>query len=132
MKSSCLSLLVVVISMMASCRTEYIPVESIRYDSIFIAKLQKDSIFIRDSIHVKEKGDTIFIDKLKYIYRYTGKSDTVYIERRDSIQIPYPIEKKLTRWQQIKIDFGGFAIEAIFILVLYLLIRWIIKRTRKE
>lgn len=132
MKSFCLSLLIFVLYMLASCRTEYIPVESVRYDSLYFAKLEKDSIFIRDSVHIREKGDTIFRDKLKFVYRYVGKTDTVYIEKRDSVPVPCPVERKLTWWEQKKLDFGGFAIELVFIYALYLLIRWMIKRTRKE
>lgn len=132
MKSFCLSLLVFVLYMLASCRTEYIPVESVRYDSLYFARLEKDSIFIRDSVHIREKGDTIFRDKLKFVYRYVGKTDTVYIEKRDSVPVPYPVERKLTWWERKKLDYGGFAIELVFIYALYLLIRWMIKRTRKE
>lgn len=132
MRSFIISLLVFILYMMASCRTEYIPVESVRYDSIYLAKFEKDSIFIRDSIHIKEKGDTIFVDKLKYVYKYVGKTDTIFIERRDSIQIPYPVERSLTWWERQKQDFGGYIFGIAFIYTTYRLVGWMIRRTRKE
>lgn len=132
MKSSHISMLVFIIFMLASCRTEYIPVESVRYDSIYFAKLQKDSIYIQDSIYIKEKGDTVFVDKFKYIYKYVNIQDTCFIEKTDSILIPYPIERKLTWWERKTQNLGDWIVELIIIFILYRLLGWLIKKTRKE
>lgn len=132
MKSFYISLWMFIIFMLASCHTQYIPVESVRYDSIYFAKLQKDSIYIQDSIYIKEKGDTVFIDKFKYIYKYINLQDTCYIEKKDSILIPYPIERKLTWWEQKKLDFGSWFIGIVVIYLAYRLVGWLIKKTRKE
>ena len=43
---------------------------------------------------------------------------TLYIERTDSIQVPYPVEKELTRWQSFKQEVGGFAIATIVVVLL--------------
>lgn len=132
MKSFSISLIVFILYMLASCRTEYIPFESIRYDSIFIAKLQKDSIFIHDSIYTKEKGDTVFQWKYKYVYKYIVKGDTAFIERNDTICVPVPVEKKLTWWQKQKMDFGEWLLGIVIFYIIYRLIGWLIRRTRKE
>lgn len=60
-------------------------------DSLFKSTLSRDSIYIHDSIYVREKGDTLYkyVEKIRYKYitrqdtitRYTLKVDTVY---RDS------------------------------------------------
>lgn len=60
-------------------------------DSLFTSTLSRDSIYIHDSIYVREKGDTLYkyVEKIRYKYitrqdtitRYTLKVDTVY---RDS------------------------------------------------
>lgn len=132
MKSFYISMLVFITFMLASCRTEYIPVESVRYDSIYFAKLQKDSIYIQDSIYIKEKGDTVFVDKFKYIYKYVNIQDTCFIEKTDSILIPYPIERKLTWWERKTQNLGDWIVELIIIFILYRLLGWLIKKTRKE
>lgn len=118
--------------MISSCKTEYIPVESVRHDSIFFASLQKDSIFIRDSIYIKEYGDTVFKFRNKYIYRFVKSVDTCYIERVDSVRIPYPVERRLSWWQQKKLDAFNFLVYLIIIYVAYQLVRWFIKRTEKK
>lgn len=132
MKSFYISMLVFIIFMLASCRTEYIPIESVRYDSIYFAKLQKDSIYIQDSIYIKEKGDTVFVDKFKYIYKYVNIQDTCFIEKTDSILIPYPIERKLTWWERKTQNLGDWIVDLIIIFILYRLLGWLIKKTRKE
>lgn len=122
----------VLVWVLTACTTQYIPVETVKYDSIFLAKIQKDSIFVQDSIYIRQEGDTVFKDKFKYIYRFILNKDTIYIERIDTIQVPVPVVKKITRWQQLGHDLGDALLKAVFIYAVYLLIRWIIKRTRKE
>ena len=117
---------------MCSCSTQYVPVESVRYDSVFFEKIRKDSIFVQDSVFIRQKGDTVFKDKFKVVYKYVLLRDTMLTVRRDSIPIPVPVEKKRTWWEQTKIDVGGYAVTIIVIYVLWRLMRWIIMRTRKE
>ena len=89
-----------------SCRSiKYVPVESIQYDSVYLNKVVKDSIYIKDSV-LLVKGDTIIEYRYKYIYQYKDKTDTLYVTKTDSVQVPYPVEKQLTWWQQFQIDVG--------------------------
>lgn len=106
-----------------SCRTvKYVPVETVKVDTTYINKLQRDSIYMLDSVYVKEKGDTVLIEKYKYLYRDKLVRDTMYISKVDSIQVPYPVEKELTRWQQFRMDFGGWAMCFVVISILILIV----------
>lgn len=98
--------------------TKYIPLESVRYDTTYVNKYQYDSIYKRDSIVVRDKGDTVFIEKYRYLYRDKLLRDTLYFSKTDSIHVPYPVERKLTRWEQFKVDIGGFAVSAVVVTVL--------------
>ena len=100
------------------CSVKYVPVETVKHDSIYINKVQVDSVYHRDSIYVVDKGDTVFLYKDRYIYKYKDRTDTLYVTNTDSIQVPYPVEKELTKWQQFRMDFGGWAIAAVIIIVL--------------
>ena len=117
---------------LCSCTTQYVPVESVRYDSLYFAKIQKDSIFVQDSVFVREKGDTVFKDRFKLVYKYVMVKDTMLVVRTDSVMIPYPVEKRRTWWEQTKIDIASTAVIIVAIILLYFLMKWIIKRTRKE
>ena len=127
-----ISLLEFILYMMASCRTEYIPIESVRYDSVFFAKMIKDTTFVKDSVFVRQKGDTVFKDKFLVIYKKVLLRDTMLTVRKDSIPVPFPVERKLTRWEQVKVDFGGYVIITMLLWIPFYILRWIIRKTRKR
>lgn len=114
--------------MVVGCKTNYVPIEKevVKYDSIYIHSIKVDSIKEVDSVFVNTyiKGDTIFQDKYKYVYRYKDKLriDTMLVERIDSVCIEKPImiEKQLTWWQKFKQDVGGIAIGVAIALLIYL------------
>lgn len=108
--------------LVCSCKTKYVPVETVKIDTIYINKLQRDSIYMYDSVFVKDKGDTVFVEKYKYLYRDKLVRDTMYISKADSIQVPYPVEKELTKWQQFRMDFGGWAMCIVVISILILIV----------
>lgn len=104
---------------MHSCRSiKYVPIETVKTDSIYINKIQYDSVFHHDSIYVQDKGDTVFLYKERYIYKYQNTRDTLLFTKTDSIKIPYPVEKQLSKWQQLKIHVGGWAIGIVIITIL--------------
>lgn len=51
--------------------------------------------------------------QIEALQRLTAERDTVH----DSIPVPYPIEKRLTKWQQAKVDWGGWALLVLIVLV---------------
>lgn len=53
------------------------------------------------------------------------------IETIRQVEIPVEIEKKLTKWERIKMNFGGWAIAAFSSFVVFLLIYFSFKTTRK-
>ena len=112
---------------LCSCKTKYVPMETVKIDTIYINKLQRDSIYMYDSVFVKDKGDTVFVEKYKYLYRDKLVRDTLYINRTDSIQTPYPVEKELTKWQQFRMDFGVWAIGIVIITILVVVGRMVYK-----
>lgn len=113
----------IILSSLAGCKSvQYVPVETVRTDSIYVDRYQRDSIYQRDSVFVNRwtAGDTIYQDKVvwKYVYRDKVKYDTVAILRSNTINVPYPVECKLSKWEQLKLNVGGWAISIIIIIVL--------------
>lgn len=113
------------------CRTriEYVPVESVKTE--YKDKLQRDSIYFRDSIIMREKGDTVIIDRWRYIYKDRLITDTLIVS--DTVRVPYPVEKELTRWQKTKMDVGGWAmgvLSGITLLGIGYVIVWLIRRRK--
>lgn len=89
--------------------------------------VQVDSILQKDSIYIVDRGDTIIEYRYKYLYKFRDRVDTLYLSRTDSIAVPYPVEKQLTRWQQTKVSYGGWAIGIVFIIILIVVGRMVYK-----
>ena len=112
------------IALLNSCTTRYIPVESVRVDSVYVRQIQRDSIFERDSVFVLVKADTVFYTKTQYRYRDRIVRDTVSVFRCDTITKVVEVERELSRTERLKMNVGGGAMWAIPILVaLYILYR---------
>ena len=109
---------VVVLYLLVSCRSvKYVPVEKVRTDTTYITRHERDSIFVHDSVHTKEyqKGDTIFAEVIKWCTKYIERQihDTLYVATHDSVPVPVPVERELTRWERTKMDWGGWAMGAV-------------------
>lgn len=122
------NLLYIILLMLAICLTscrsiKYVPVETVKTEYKTRDSIRFDSIYEHDSIFLLVNGDTVYKEKYRYKYRYLtiNKTDTVMLT--DSVQIPYPVEKQLTRWQQMKIELGGWAVGVIVILSIVLMLK---------
>ena len=101
-----------VLLFLTSCKhTEYVTVERVKTDTTYINKVQRDSVLLHDSIHVKEKGDTVWIERWHTRWENHLTHDTLYQYRVDSVPVPYPvpeyIEKQLTWWQQTRLHIAN-------------------------
>lgn len=140
--------------MLPSCsRVQYVPVQSTSYvrdsvrmtDSVVIRyKTQTvDSVRVRDStVIVQDKdGNVIREEHYRETEKYRSlekeynelkrKFEALLKEKRDTVRVPYPVEKKLDRWQQFKMDVGGAAI-VVVVLILMAACLWIFLRIRKK
>lgn len=114
---------------LSACKSiKYVPVETIKVDTTYISQTKIDSIYHRDSIYVEHKGDTVYLSKYKYLYKYIEKHDTLWREKVDTIQVAYPVEARLTKWQKIKINIGEYLITAIALVIIWLCAKYFIKR----
>ena len=95
-------------------------VEHIRVQrDTYIERVQVDSLYIRDSVFIREKGDTVFQYRERIRDRYRFIHDTTFIHRTDTLKVEKErlVEKQLSRWQSFSITFGRIAM-IIFALAL--------------
>ena len=109
-----------VLALLSSCKqVEYVTVEKVLTDTTYITKWQRDSIWLHDSIHVKERGDTVLVEKWHTKYVESIKHDTTYIATHDTIPDPFPVETikevpaELSWWQRLRIWIGNIGLIAI-------------------
>lgn len=91
-------------------------------DSSYSQKERVDSVFIRDSIYIREKGDTVFKYVEKWRVRDRIVRDTLIVSQTDTVfmdktEVQY-VDKDLTSWQKWKMR--GFWIYTAAILILLL------------
>lgn len=151
--SLCITLaLLMCIILVSSCRTvKYVSVES-KADSVVVEKLVEvqlppDSATIRALLECDENGMVVLnwldiansknaqamltIDSLgNLLAKLRTQPDTVYLPSKEVTvtkekKVPYPVEKELTRWQQFRLDVGGWAIGIICIGISVFVIRFI-------
>lgn len=121
--------LIFLATILYSCKSiQYVPVETTKRDTTYLSQTKIDSIYHRDSIYVEHKGDTVYLSKYKYLYKYIEKHDTLWREKTDTIQVVYPVEARLTKWQKIKINIGEYLITAIALVIIWLCAKYFIKR----
>ncbi len=161
MRSQYIILFLVGILGIISCRSriQYVPVES-NTDSIYIDRLipyplPADSASIRALMECDENGKVVLrwldmantrnvqlmftIDSLgNVISNMVVPRDTIYLPSKEiyvdrKIQVPYPVERELSRWEQFKMDVGGWAIGALSCLIILgigYIIFWLIRRRK--
>ena len=150
--------IILLMSTICSCRSvKYVPVES-SVDSIVVEKLVEvqlppDSATIRALLECDENGKVVLswldiansknaqaqlaIDSLgNLLAKMRTKPDTIYKPSKEvtvtkEVKVPYPVEKELTRWQQMKLELGGWAFGIIIAFVL-IIVGWMIYKSRKK
>ena len=114
---------------LSACKSiKYVPIETIKVDTTYISQIKIDSVYYRDSIYVEHKGDTVYLSKYKYLYKYIEKHDTLWREKIDTIQIAYPVETQLSKWQKIKMQLGNTFIGICIVAFIICCVLFIIKR----
>ena len=149
---------IILIISLWSCRSvKYVPVESTA-DSIVVEKLVEvqlppDSATIRALLECDENGKVVLswldvansknakamitIDSLgNLLAKMRTNPDTVYLPSKKvtvtkEVKVPYPVEKELTRWQQIKLELGGWAF-GIIITAALIIGGWLLYKSRKS
>lgn len=148
MKKVSILIILLTAAICSSCsRVQYVPIEkehiSVIRDTMYVRdsvsqtnqSSQRDSIIRKDSIvFVVDESGKVLRKELysqKEIYRNlereykalqdryerlkTEKADTIYQDR------PVYIEKQLSRWQQLQLDIGGWAMGGFIVMIIFLI-----------
>lgn len=107
-------LLIFLVFIAISCGTTKvieIPVDRVRTE--YIDRHSIDTVIKNDSIIIRDKGDTVFLEKYKYLYKYVNRTDTVL--KTDTITKVQTVEvikeiNKVKNWQIGLMVLGGGAL----------------------
>ena len=120
------------------------------FESMYSRETSSDSVIDRqkETVVLKENGDTARHDTERTVYVSSRREKELEHEVRqrdsiigslrlrltsvkaDSIRVPYPVERPLSRWEQTKMDLGGFALGGVAA-ALCVAVIWLIRKFRK-
>ena len=111
-----------------SCSPRIIERVRIQRDTTYIVKRDSVTFYDRDSIFVKEKGDTIYQYIERWRYRDRVRVDTITRVKVDSIAVErtkvVEVEKPLSAWKRAQIR-GFWLLSGLLLLAVA---GWLVKR----
>ncbi len=100
-------------------RIQYVPMETVVRDSIVFTRISIDTVIYKDSIFIDRSRDTIYKYVSSIRTEYRMQHDTAYIERIDTVMVPYSVEREPTMWDNVKSDFCFYLLAVIGLVFLY-------------
>ena len=113
--------------LLGSCKVKEkiveVPIPQIKTEIKYIDKVKYDSIYLKDSVYIIQKGDTIYNNKVAYRYKYKYFKDTVIVNKTDTITrlqkvTEIKVKNQLNIVQKILIYISLFSI-LLFLIILY-------------
>ena len=113
--------------LLGSCKVKEkiveVPIPQIKTEIKYIDKVKYDSIYLKDSVYIVQKGDTIYNNKVAYRYKYKYLKDTVIVNKIDTITrlqkvTEIKVQNQLNIVQKVLIYIGLFSILS-FLIILY-------------
>lgn len=109
---------------LSGCKTKYVPMEKVvcrevlKHDTLHTS----DSVFVHDSVFIRQNGDTRYIDRWheKTVFKNVYKVKVDSFLKRDSIPVLYPVEKELSKWEQLQLKYAIWSFGAFCVLLVVL------------
>lgn len=120
-------MVVAMVLLLTGCKTVYVPVETFRTDTLMVAHIVTDSVYVdrytHDSVYIHEKGDTVWFEKwhTRYVDRWRDRvsHDTIYRSKTDSVTVTREVEKPMTKSQRARLHLANIVLVLLGFAVLY-------------
>lgn len=88
-------ILLIILLLLWSCssRVKVIEQERVRTEWRDRLRVERDSIYLHDSVQIERRGDTVFRDRWHVMTKRLSIHDTVYMSRVDSVPYAVYVEK---------------------------------------
>lgn len=97
---------VFLVSSLPGCSPRIVERVVVQHDTTQVVRIDSVWQYQRDSVFVREKGDTVFMYREKIRYRDRFRVDTLITVRElhDTTTVERKVEKALSKWQKARID----------------------------
>ena len=126
-------------------RTEYKDRVVAVHDTVRDSVLMLNYVYRHDSVSVLSRGDTVYVERWHTLLqsssvqnraeRSKAVHDTLYVDRTDSVRVPVPVERKLTKWEKtFRVAKDVFAVAGVVVTlaVMAFVVLWLIERRKKR
>lgn len=102
-----------------------------QHDTTYVEKVKVDSLIRRDSVFVKEKGDSVYVYREKVVEKYRFLRDTIVRVKVDSVAVEHvkevKVEQPLSAWKKAKIRAFWWLLGAVVLLLVWTFRKSILK-----
>ena len=91
---------------------------SVRTEFVWQVKQIHDSIYLRDSVFVEKKGDTVYLNKWRTHYRERLVHDTIIVETTDTLRIKEVANKEVVKSPNFFQMWKAYIIGAVAIILI--------------
>lgn len=141
--------ILLLLAMLASCKTRYVTVpeyhsevvhdtnsvvcHDVVRDTTWMTIREVDSVELASlGVQIKGLKNALVIERNRNLEKISDNSNAKirYIHKTDSVRVPYrvEVEKKLSWWDQVKVDFGGWAMLVLGMLVAGIGVTWAVRK----
>ena len=116
-------ILIAALLFMSGCSPRILVREVVRDSLIVRTKLDSVYLYEKDSIFIKQKGDTVFFERwsIRYKDKLIEKKDTTYIDKVQVKEVPVP--EQLNWWQRTQINLFWWLFSVIAIVIVWQIIK---------
>jgi len=112
----------ILITVLLSCKTVYVPYEKevIRRDSIYRSVHTSDTVIWKDTVKITIRGECADTTIIKWREKIINRTDTFYVDRSDTLYVEKPIIPegyKKDKWYDYVLKANGCA----FLILLFVL-----------
>lgn len=104
----------ILLTVAVSCRTGYSSESANRVTVQYVSLHTRDSIFLHDSVRVREKADTVFVTRIRTLYRDRVRVDTLWL--RDTMRL---VINEIKRPEKVN-RFSWSTVAVLLLLILFL------------
>lgn len=125
-------MMVAAMVLLTGCKTVFVPVETVRTDTLMVAHIVTDSVWVdrymHDSVYIHERGDTVWFEKwhTRYVDRWRDRvtHDTIYRSKTDSATVTREVEKPLTKSQRARLHLANIVLIMMGMVAVFFVVKF--------
>lgn len=97
------------------------------YDTCYISKIEHDSVFVKDSVYIYSKSDTVYYIKWKERVKYLTKTDTIFRVSKDTLYLNNEIIKEVEKKRPVRDFMAKFGVLSFLALIALIALKFVKK-----